>query len=184
MEKKNVGGDFGACVCLKRIVGQTDGSQEVSFLCQGFPDFAAFLVHGAFGGNKGYNAAGSHFIQCFGEKIIVDEEVLPVIAGIMDMVLPKGDIAHRQVEKIVRVVGALKAVNGNIRFLVQLSGNPAGQAVQFHAVELCVRQLCRGKPKKVSDTTGGFQHVSGCKVHLAHCVINGFDDRRAGIMGI
>lgn len=132
-------------------------------MCQGFPDFAAFLVHGAFGGNKGYDAAGSHFIQCFGEKIIVDEEVLPVIAGIMDMVLPKGNIAHRQVEKIVRVVGALKPVNGNICILVQLSGNPAGQAVQLHAVELCVRQLCRGKPEKFPMPQEGSSTLPGVK---------------------
>ena len=36
----------------------------------------------------------------------------------MYLIAAKGDVAHRQVKEIVRVVGALKAVYCNIRLLV------------------------------------------------------------------
>ena len=85
---------------------------------QRFPHFAVFLVHRAFGGDKGHNAAGTHLVQRFGDEIVVYHQVLAVVPLVMYLIAAKGDVAHRQVKEIVRVVGALKAVYCNIRLLV------------------------------------------------------------------
>ena len=93
---------------------------------QRLPHLAVFLVHGAFGGDKGDDAARTHLVQRFGDEIIVDQQVLAVVAFVMHLVAAKGDVAHRKVKEIVRVVGAFKAVHRNVCFLVKLLCNAPG----------------------------------------------------------
>ena len=48
-------------------------------------------------------------------------------------------------------------------FLIQLLGDPPGNTVQLHAVELRVIHAFGNKSHKVSDAAGGLQHIAGLK---------------------
>ena len=41
-------------------------------------------VHGIAGGHKSYHAAGTHLVQCFGEKVVVNTKVQLVVGFVVD----------------------------------------------------------------------------------------------------
>ena len=110
------------------------------------------LIHRPFGCDESHNPAGPHLIERFRDKVIVDQQVLPVIPLIVYLVFAKRDISYRQVKKVVRVAGVLKPVDGNICLLVKLFGNPACQLIQLHAVQPGIRKRFRHQAKKVADS--------------------------------
>ncbi len=67
--------------------------------------------------------------------------------------------------------------------LVKLSGDPARQAVQFHAVQICAGKGFRQQAEKVSDAAGRFQDIPRLKAHPPHSIVNGLDNTGAGIVG-
>lgn len=103
-------------------------------------------------------------------------EIVAVIAAVMHFVCSERHVAHGEVKEIIRVLGVLEAVHGNVGLLVKLSGDPARQTVQFHAVQVCAGKVFRQKSEKVPDAAGGFQDVSRLKAHPLHSVINGLDN--------
>ena len=155
LEKEDVRGDFRAGVGLEGVIGQADCAQQVGLLGQILAYLAVLLVHGALGSDKGHHAARAHLVQRLGDEVVVDEQVLTVIAPVMDLVLAKGHVAHGKVKEIVRVIGVLKAVHGDVRFLIELLGNPPGEGIQLHAVELRTLHPLRQKAEEVADAAGG-----------------------------
>ena len=102
----------------------------------------------------------------------------------MDLVLAKGHVAHGKVKEIVRVVRVFKAVHGDVRLLVELLGNPPGEGIQLHAVELGILHPIRQQAEEVADATGRLQNVPRSKAHALHRLIHGLDDRGIGVVGI
>ena len=138
LENENIRRDLGARVVLKGIVRQADRAQQVSLLRQRLAYLAVFLVHRALAGDKGHDAARSRLVECFHQEVIMDEKILLVVPLVMDVVAAKRHVADRKIKEVVRVVGMLKPVHGDVDLLIELLGDAPRQAVQLHAVELRV----------------------------------------------
>ena len=74
-----------------------------------------------------------------------------IVCAIIDLVLPKRDVADRQIIEVFTVC-RLKTCNGDVCFGVKLLSDSTGDAVQLHAVELTFRHAVREKTKEIADT--------------------------------
>ena len=105
----------------------------------------------------------------------MDEEVVLVIALVRHLELPEGDIADCSVKEAVGKICTLKALHRDAIFLIQLLGDPPGNTVQLHAVELRVIHAFGNKSHKVSDAAGGLQHIAGLEVHILQGTVHRLD---------
>ena len=137
LQEQDVGYDLRTGVGLERIVGQTDGTQQLRSLGNVLPDFRGLLIHGVAGGHKGHHATGPYLIQRFCEEVIVNGKTELVISPVIYLILSKGYIADCQIVE-VPAVGGFKACNGNVRLGVQLFGDTARDAVQLHTIQAAV----------------------------------------------
>ena len=154
MQEQNVGGDLRARVGGKSVVGQTDGPQQLRPLRKVSSYLFVLLIQRALAGDEGNDAAGPHLVHGFGEKIIVDVEFILIVPLIRNAVVAKGHIADDKVEKIVRVVRVLEAFDLDIRILIELPGDAAGDGVKLHAVTLAVRHIVRQQAEEVPNAAG------------------------------
>ena len=184
LEKENIRRDLRARVVLKGIVRQAYRAQQVSLLRQRLAYLAVFLIHCTLAGDKGHDAARSRLVERFHQEVIMDEKILLVVPLVMDVVAAKRHVADRKIKEVVWVVSMLKPVHGDVGLLIELLGDAPRQTVQLHAVELRVRHGFRQQSEKVADTAGWLQHVSGLEVHLFHGVVDGLDNRGAGVMRV
>ena len=183
LQKKNVGGDFRVGVSGKGVVGKTDSAEQLGTLGDKAAHIGALLVHGSLGGHKGDDAAGPYLVDGFGEEVVVNVETKMIVGFVVDLIIPEGHVAHGQVEEIAPV-GGFKPRHGDVRFRVELPGDAAGEAVQFHAVQAAARHALRQQAEEVAHTHSRFQNVPGAKAHLFHSVIDGADHRGAGVVGV
>jgi len=95
LQKDNIADNIRACICLKRIVGQTDGTQQIGTLCHVFAGRRIFTVQRVTTGNKRHNAARTHLVDGFRKKIIVNRKSQLVVRFIVDLVLTERHVAHR-----------------------------------------------------------------------------------------
>ena len=129
----NVADNICASIGTERIVRQTDGTQQIGTFCHVLAGGAVLAVHGVAAGNKGNNAARSHLVDGFRKEIIVDAKTKFVVRLVVDLVLTKWHVTHRQIVEIT-TVGGLKARHGNVSLRIQFFRNTPGDAVQLHAV--------------------------------------------------
>ena len=47
------------------------------------------------GGYKSYHSAGTHLVQCFGEKVVVNTKVQLIVGFVVDLILTERHIADR-----------------------------------------------------------------------------------------
>ena len=150
LEKENVRNHIRTGVGAERIVGQTNGTQQLRPLRDVPADFGRLLVHRVTGGHERNHAARSHLIQRFCKKVVVNGKTELVISPVIYLILSERDVAHGEVIEVFSV-RCLKACDGNVRLGVKLLGNTSGDAVQFHAVELAALHLLRQQAKEVAD---------------------------------
>ena len=184
LEKQNIRHHAGVGVAHKGVVRQPDSAQQVGPRCQITADGIVLFVHCAGGCNDCHHAARAHQVKAAGNEVIMDQEIVAVISLIQHLVIAKGYIANRTVKETVRELHCLKALDGNLVFLVQLPGNPAGNAVQLHAIHFQPIHTLRHQPHKVADPTGRFQHITGTQPHLFQCGIHRLDHRGRGIKSV
>ena len=98
-----------------------------------------------------------------------------IVALVRHLELPEGDIADCSVKEAVGKVCTLKALHRDAIFLIQLLGDPPGNTVQLHAVELRVIHAFGNKSHKVSDAAGGLQHIAGLEVHILQDTVHRLD---------
>ena len=183
LEKQYIGHHFRPSVGLERIVGQTDGPQEIGPLRQIFPNVLALGIHGVAAGDKGHDAAGAHLVQGLGEEVVVDVEAQAVVGGVIDLVLTEWDVAHSQIVE-VPTVGSLETGHGDVGLGIKLLGNAPGEAVQLRAVQLGRGHALRQEAEEIAHAAGGFQDVAAGESHIAHSLIDGLDNGRAGVVGV
>ena len=118
MQEQNITGDFRTGIAFERIVGQTDGTDQVSPLCKVLPHSGVFFVHGAFGGDECHDAAGSDLIQGLSEEIIVDQPMVFVIPLVQHFEIAKGNITDSHIKETVGHLHLFKAGHGNGTVLV------------------------------------------------------------------
>ena len=80
MEKDNVRYNLGTGILFERVIRQTDRSQQLGTLGKIAAHGGILGIHGIAGGHKSYHTAGTHLIQCFGEKVIMNVEIQLVVA--------------------------------------------------------------------------------------------------------
>ena len=183
LQEDNVGNHFSSGICLERIVRQTDSTQQISTFRNVLAGGAVFAVQRITGGHKSHDAARTHLVDGLGKEIVVDGKSQLVVCLVIDPILTKRHIAHGKVVEIP-AVGSFKTRHGNIGLRVQLLGNAAGDAVQFHTIQTAVLHGVRQHPEEIADTHAGFQNVTTAEAHFLHGIINGMDNGRAGIVGI
>ena len=125
LQEENIRGHVRARGPLEGVVGQTDGPQQLSPLCDVFPHGRVFFVHGEARGDEGNKAAGPHLVQGLGKEVVVDHEVVPVIALVRDLELPEGDVANGSVEEGIGQLRVLEALDGDGGLLIELLGDAA-----------------------------------------------------------
>ena len=183
LEEDDVRNDLCTSVFLESVIGQTDGSQQLGTLGKIAAHGGILGVHGISGGHKSYHAAGTHLVECFGEKVVMNTEIQLVIGFISNLILAERHIADGKVKEVTPV-GGLKAAYGDVRLGIELLCNAPGNRVQLHAVQTAVSHFLRQHTKEIAHTHRRLQNISSLKPHTAHGLIDGLNDRRAGVMGV
>ena len=183
MEENDVRNDLCTSVFLESVIGQTDGSQQLGTLGKIAAHGGILGVHRIAAGDKGHHAAGTHLVQCFGEKVVVNAKVQLIVGFIPDLILTKRYIADGKVKEVTPV-GGLKAAYCDVRLGIELLCDAPGNRVQLHAVQTTVSHFLRQHTEEIAHTHRRLQNISGLKSHTAHRFIDGLNDRRAGVMGV
>ena len=68
--------------------------------------------------------------------------------------------------------------------MVELLGDPPGEGIQLHTVELRALHPLRQKAEEVADAAGGLQNVPRPEAHALHRLIHGLDDHGIGVVGV
>ena len=106
-----------------------------------------------------------------------------VVAPVNDLDISKRHIAHCCVKKAVRYLRLFIAGDSDPAVLIKLSGDAAGNTVEFHAVDLTIPQAVRQHPDKVADAAGRLQQVAAFQAHLRQRLVDGVDEDGRGIKG-
>ena len=183
LQEQNITGDFRTGVAFERIVGQSDGTDQVGPLCKIFPHGGVFFIHGAFGSDECHDAAGSDLIQCLSEEIIMDQPMMLVIPLVQHLEITKGNIADSHIKEAVGHLHLFKAGHSNGTVLIELLGNPSGDRIQFHTVGMTACHGIRDHTNEIADTAGGFQDVALFESHVMKGLIHGPDDDRGSVKG-
>ena len=183
LQEDDVGHHLRTGVGLERIVGQTDRTQQLRPLRDVLTDFGRLFVHRIAGGHKGDHAAGSNLVERLGKKVVVNGKTELVVSPVVDLVLSKGHVADGKVEEIPSV-GGFKAGHGNIRLGVELLCDASRDGIQLHAVEPAAFHALRQHTEEVAHAHAGLQNVPGLETHILHRVVNGADNRGAGVVSV
>jgi len=183
LQKDNVTHNIRACVCLERIIRQTDSSQQVSTLCHVLAGGAVLAIHGVAAGDERHHAARTHLVNGLGEKVVVDAESQLVVRLVVDLVVAEGHVAHRQIVEITAVCG-LKARHGNVGLRVQLFGDAPGDGIQLYAVQTAVLHGVRQHTEEVAHAHTRFQNVTAAETHALHRIVDTTDHGGAGVVGV
>ena len=183
LEEDDVRYHLGTGILFERVIRQTDSSQQLGTLGKIAAHGGILGVHGISGGHKSYHAAGTHLVQCFGEKVVVNTKVQLVVGFVVDLILTERHIADGKVKEVTPV-GGLKAAYCDVRLGIELLCDAPGNRVQLHAVQTAVSHFLRQHTKEIAHTHRRLQNISGLKSHTVHRFIDGLNDRRAGVMGV
>ena len=81
----------------------------------------------------------------------MDQKVMFIIFLICHLILTKGYIANSSIKEIIRKCCFFISIHRDIRFGIQLSGNPSCQAIQFYTIQMALLHRFRQHSKKVTD---------------------------------
>ena len=183
LQEDDVRYNLGPGIGLKRIVGQTDGPQQLGALGQ-IPAHGGILgVHRVTRSHKGYHATGSHLVQRLGEKVVVDVEIQLVIGFVPDLILTERHIADGEVIK-VPPVGGLKSRHGDVSLGIELLGDPPADGIQLHTVQLASGHAIRQHTKEIAHAAGRFQNIASLESHVTYGLVNSPNHRGAGVVSI
>ena len=114
----------------------------------------------------------------------MDVEFILIVPLIRNAVVAEGHIADGQVEEIVRVVRILEAFDLDIRILIELPGDAAGDGVKLHAVTLAVRHIVRQQAEEIPDAAGWLQNIAPLEAQVLYGLVYGLNDNGGGIVGV
>ena len=183
LEKDDVGYHLGTGILFERVIRQTDGSQQLGALSKIAAHGGILGVHRIAAGDKGHHAAGTHLVECFGKKVVVDAEIQLVIGFISNLILAKRHITNGKVIEI-SPVGGLKPGHGDVGLGVELLCNPSTDGIQLNAIQTAVSHFFRQHTEEIAHTAGRLQDVAGLKTHAAHGLIDGPDYRGTGVVRV
>ena len=184
LEEQYVRHDTCAGVALEGISRQPDRAQQVGPGSHILPHGVRLFVHRATGGHDGHHAARTHQVDGPCDEVVVNQEVIAVILLVHHLERTEGHVADHHVEEIVREGGLLKALHGYGVLLVELLGDPAGDAVQLHAVHPGDAHALRQHTHEVAHAATRLQDVALPEAHAVQGVIHGTDDRGRRVKGV
>ena len=183
LQEDDVGHNLRTGICLERIVGQTNGSQQLCPLSDILSGIHILGIHGVSACHKSDQTTGTNLIERLGEKIVMNREAQLVIGLICHLIVAKRHIAHRQVEEVTAICG-FKTSHRNISFGIELLGNASGDGIQLHTVQLTVPHFRGQHTKEVTYAHGRLQDISGFKSHTTNGIVDSTNHRRTGEVGI
>ena len=133
LEEDDVRYHLGTGILFERVIRQTDSSQQLSTLGKIAAHGGILGVHSIAGGYKSHHAAGTHLVQCFGKKVVVDAEIQLVIGFISNLILAERHITNGKVKKVPAVSG-LKAAYCDVRLGIELLCDTPGNRVKLHTI--------------------------------------------------
>ena len=107
-----------------------------------------FFIQGAAGSHYGDQSAGTHLVQGFGDKIVMDRKLITVIPPVRHLISSKRNVADHDVEEVIGKRSALKSVNLDLSLGIEFLGDPTGEGVQFYAVQAAIVHPFGRQPKK------------------------------------
>ena len=184
LQKQDVSNHARVGIALKRIVRQTNCADQIGTVGKVLTDRGILLIHRTAGRYHRYHTARTHKVKTFGDKIIVDQEIVAVIPLVRHLIIAERYVAHNTVKEAVRELHRFKALHRNFVFLVQLLSNAARNAVQLHTVHPNLLHAVRHQTHEIADTAGRFQHIAFGQSHIAQGFIHCLDDRRRSVKRI
>ena len=181
LQKDNVADNIRASIGAKRIVRQTDDTQQISTFSNVLAGRRILAVQRVAAGNKGHDAARTHLVDGFCKEIIVDRKSQLVVRLVVDFIIAKWHIAHGKVIEIAAVSG-FKSGNFYASFRVELLRNATCNAVQFYTVQAAVCHAVRQQAKKITNAHGGFQYIAAAEAHALRSIIDGTNHHRGRIV--
>ena len=183
LEEQDICHHIRSGVCAEGIIRQTDSPQQLGSFRKILAYFRRLLIHGVPGCDYRHHATGTHLVDHLGDEVIVDAETEPVVRLVVHLVVAERNVANGEVKEVTAIRG-FKASHGNISLGVQLLGDTARDAVQFHTVKAAIAHAFRHHTEEVAHTHSRFQHVSAGKAHALHSIVDGADDRGAGVVSV
>ena len=90
----------------------------------------------------------------------MNEEIFLVVALVRYLKLSKGYITDRRVEKIIRKVRPLEALDLNIRLLIEHLRYMSAYFVQLHTVKAACAHAFGQSPEEIAHAAGGLQDIA------------------------
>ena len=137
LQEQDIGNNLGSGILFEGIIGQTDSTQQIGSLGNILSCIRVPGIHGIAAGHKSNHTTGTHLIQGFCKKVVVDGESQLVIGLVRNLVVAEGNVAHCQIIEIP-AVSCLEASDCDICLWIKLLGNTTGDGIQFHAVQAAV----------------------------------------------
>ena len=184
LQKQNIGCDSGACIGEEGVVGESNRAQQFRPLRNIAAHGGIQLVHGAFAGDECDDAARTNLVQRLGKEIVVDAEVVLVIAGIRKGIRAEGHVAHGSIEVTIREGRMFKALYGDSGIRVQLLCNASGHAVQLYTVQFAAGHAFGNHTEEIADAASGFKDIALSEIHVFQRLIDRSDDHRRSVMGV
>ena len=88
------------------------------------------------------------------------EELLGIVSAVVHTDFSKRHITDNHIKMVVWKLCLLKALYGNIGFLIKLLRNPAREWVDFYAVQLRACHTFGQQSKEIARTAGRLQDIS------------------------
>ena len=152
-KKQNVRYNFRICRLFERRVRKPYRAYKFGTVCKVFTDGRILLVHRAFTCDNRHKPVRLYLVDTFGDKIIVNVEVILVIIGIENGITAERNVRNHKVEGVVLKRCFFKAFNLNFRLRIQFRCDFTRDFVEFNAVKFrTVRYLLRHKTEEVART--------------------------------
>ena len=137
LKEQNIRDCFGVRRLLECCVGKSNRTEQFRAFCHILSRCGIEFVQRSFTGNNSNNAVRSDPINAFGNKVIVNHELLPRILAVIYAVPAEWYIGHNYIKIVWRKTRLFKSLDLNLRLRIQLRRDLARYFIQFNTVQTC-----------------------------------------------
>ena len=101
LQEDHVADNLRSGIGAEGVIRQTDCADQLCALRNIPPHLRRFLVHGITTCEESNDSAGTHLLQRFREKVIMNREPQLLESRVIDLILPKRHIANSNIKKIM-----------------------------------------------------------------------------------
>ena len=111
----------------------------------------------------------------------MNKEFLGIVAAVVHLKFPERHVAKHHVKVAVWELGVLKALNGDVRSLIELLCYLSRERVNLHAVEPAVRHAVGKQAQEVAHAAGRLQDAAFGEAKAVKGFVHCLDDNGRGI---